>query len=51
MSTEKLRLKVKNLKREIAALHRKHKLRSQLLRKKDEEILALEEKIRRLEEK
>lgn len=49
--SEKLRLKVKNLKREIATLHRKNKAQATLLKKKDKEIRVFEEKIRRLEGK
>ena len=49
MSIEKLRLKNKNLKREIAALHQKHKLQSQRLKNKEKENRELQEKLSRLE--
>jgi len=43
-----LRLKVKNLKREIAALHQKYKLQSQMLKNKERENAELQEKLRKL---
>ena len=48
MSKEKLRLKVKNLKREITALHQKYKLQSQMLKNKEEENVELQEKLTQL---